>query len=154
MLFRSPEASLGANRLHYGWIVAAVTFFILLVGAGVRATPGVLIVPLEREFGWSAATVSAAIAVNIFLFGMMGPFAVAIMDRFGLRRTVCCALLVLAGGVTLTAFMRTPLQMAALWGVLVGSGTGMIAMVLGVTVAGRWFVRRRGLVVEIGRAHV
>ena len=137
------------SKVHYAWVVAAVTFFILLAGAGVRATPSILLVPLESEFGWSAATISAAIAVNIFLFGMIGPFAVAVMERFGLRRTVSFSLLILGFGVALTSLMRTPWQMIVLWGFLVGSGTGMIAMVLGATIAERWFFRRRGLVLGI-----
>ncbi len=136
----------GAPRRHYGWVVAAVTFAVLLVGAGVRATPGILIVPLEREFGWSAATIGAAVAVNIFLYGMIGPFSVAVIERFGLRRTVAAALLVLAVGVASTAFMRSPWQMVVLWGLVVGSGAGMVANVLGATVANRWFGRHRGLV--------
>jgi sugar phosphate permease len=137
------------SKIHYAWVVAGMTFLILLLGAGVRATPSILLVPLEKEFGWSAATISAAIAVNIFLFGMIGPFAVAIMERFGLRRTVSLSLVILGLGVALTSLMRTPWQMMALWGFLVGSGTGMIAMVLGATVAERWFVQNRGLVLGI-----
>jgi sugar phosphate permease len=137
------------SKLHYAWIVAGTTFFILLLGAGVRATPSILLVPLENEFGWSAATISASIAVNIFLFGMIGPFAVAVMERFGLRRTVSFSLLILSLGVALTSLMRAPWQMMVLWGFLVGSGTGMIAMVLGATIAERWFVRNRGLVLGI-----
>ena len=135
--------------LHYGWIVAAITFLVLLVGAGIRATPGVLIVPLEHEFGWSNATISGAVAINILLYGLMGPFAVAIMERFGLRRTVCGALLLLGTGVGLTIFMHAPWQLMLLWGFVVGSGTGMVAIVLGATVANRWFVRNRGLVLGL-----
>ena len=137
------------QRVHYGWIVAAITFVVLMVGAGVRATPGVLIVPLQREFGWSTATISLSIAVTIFLYGLCGPFAAAIFERFGLRRSVCGALLVLAIGVTATTRMQEPWQMTGLWGVLVGTGTGMIAMVFGATVANRWFVKSRGLVLGI-----
>jgi sugar phosphate permease len=137
------------SKMHYAWVVAGITFLILLLGAGVRATPSILLVPLEKEFGWSAATISAAIAVNIFLFGMIGPFAVAVMERFGLQRTVSFSLVILSLGVALTSLMRTPWQMMALWGFLVGSGTGMIAMVLGATVAERWFVQNRGLVLGI-----
>jgi sugar phosphate permease len=137
------------RSLHYGWIVAAVTFLVMLVAAGVRATPGVLIVPLEKEFGWSNATISAAVAVNIFLYGMIGPFAAAIIERFGLRRTVPASLLLLAVGVSLTAVMRTSWQLTLLWGVVVGCGTGMTALVLGATVANRWFVHQRGLVIGI-----
>jgi sugar phosphate permease len=136
-------------KIHYAWVVAGMTFLILLLGAGVRATPSILLVPLEKEFGWSAATISASIAVNIFLFGMIGPFAVAVMERFGLRRTVSISLVILSLGVALTSLMRAPWQMMALWGFLVGSGTGMIAMVLGATVAERWFVQNRGLVLGI-----
>jgi sugar phosphate permease len=136
-------------KLHYAWVVAGMTFLILLLGAGVRATPSILLVPLEKEFGWSAATISASIAVNIFLFGMIGPFAVAVMERFGLRRTVSFSLVVLSFGVALTSLMRAPWQMMALWGFLVGSGTGMIAMVLGATIAERWFVQNRGLILGI-----
>jgi sugar phosphate permease len=136
-------------KIHYAWVVAGMTFLILLLGAGVRATPSILLVPLEKEFGWSAATISASIAVNIFLFGMIGPFAVAVMERFGLRRTVSFSLVILSVGVALTSLMRAPWQMMALWGFLVGSGTGMIAMVLGATVAERWFVQNRGLVLGI-----
>jgi predicted MFS family arabinose efflux permease len=134
---------------HYAWIVAGITFLVMLVGAGVRATPGVLIVPLEKQFGWSTATISAAVAVNILLYGLMGPFAVAIMERFGLRRTVSGALLLLGVGVGLTALMDAPWQLMLLWGVVVGTGTGMIAMVLGATVANRWFARRSGLVLGL-----
>src|SRR5467141_1586449 len=76
------------GKLHYAWVVAAVTFLALLVAAGLRSTPGVLIVPLEAEFGWSRATISFAVGLNIFLYGLIGPFAAAGMDRFGLRRTM------------------------------------------------------------------
>lgn len=138
-----------SGRIHYGWIVAAVTFLILLTGAGIRATPGVLMVPLERDFGWSTATISAAVAVNILLYGLIGPFAVAIFERHGLRRSVAGALLLLAGGVFATTYMTAPWQMMLLWGILVGSGTGMIANVLGATVANRWFTRHRGLVLGL-----
>ena len=137
------------KRIHYAWVVMSVTFVALLLGAGIRSTPGVLIVPLEQEFGWSRAEIGAAIGVNIMLFGLMGPFAVAIMDRFGLRRTISAALGLLAVGVLLTIFMQTRWQLMALWGVVVGSGSGIVATVFGATIANRWFVRHRGLVVGI-----
>ncbi|MHB1302085.1 MAG: MFS transporter [Acidiphilium sp.] len=137
------------TRFHYAWVVAGVTFLVLLIGAGIRATPGVLILPLERSFGWSDEAISGAIAVNILLYGLMGPFAVAIMERFGLRRTVCGALLLLAVGVGLTATMHALWQLMLFWGVVVGSGTGMVALVLGATVAERWFNRHRGLVLGL-----
>ncbi len=138
-----------ATRVHYAWIVAAVTFLVLLTAAGVRSTPSVLIVPLEAEFGWSRATISFAVAVNIFLYGLAGPFAAAILERFGLRRTVITALAVIAAGVAMTPLMQQSWQLILLWGVVVGSGSGITALVLGATVAARWFVKRRGLVMGI-----
>jgi sugar phosphate permease len=140
---------MGLKQLHYAWIVAAVTFVTLIAVAGVRATPSVLIVPLEREFGWSRQTISFAVAVNIFLYGMIGPFAAAIMERFGIRRTMCAALAVIATGVALTPLMRSAWQLVLLWGVVVGSGSGAVAMVLGATVATRWFTARRGAVLGV-----
>ncbi len=139
----------GRGKLHYAWVVAGVTFLTLLTAAGLRATPGVLIVPLETEFGWSRATISFAVAVNIFLYGLIGPFAAAVMDRFGLRRTMLAALALIALGVALTPLMTEPWQLVLLWGVVVGSGSGVTALVLGATVAARWFIKRRGLVVGV-----
>jgi len=144
---QSPPARSGLS--HPAWIIAAITFAVLLVGAGIRATPGVLIVPFKQEFGWSTATISAAIAINILLYGLLGPFAVAIMEFCGLRKTVCTALAVLAGGVALTATISKPWQLMFLWGFVVGSGTGMIALVLGATIATRWFAKQRGLVMGL-----
>lgn len=136
-------------KLHYAWIVAGVTFLVLLLAAGVRSTPGVLIVPLEQEFGWSRATISFAVAVNIFLYGLAGPFAAAILERFGIRRTVVVSLAIIALGVALTPLMRESWQLVALWGVVVGAGTGVTALVLGATIAARWFEHRRGLVMGV-----
>jgi MFS family permease len=128
-------------RLHYAWIIAGVTFLVLLVTAGIRATPGVLMVPLESEFGWTTAAISLAIAVNLALFGLIGPFAASLMERWGLRRIVLCALALLTVAVALTTFMRTQWQMMLLWGVCVGSGTGVTAIVLAAVIANRWFER-------------
>ena len=137
------------SRIHPAWIVAACTFLVLLVAAGIRSTPGVLIVPLEAEFGWSRATISFAVAVNILLYGLMGPFAAAVIERFGLRRTVGCALALLSLGVALTPLMTRSWHLVLLWGVLVGSGSGVMSLVLASTVASRWFSARRGLVVGV-----
>jgi MFS family permease len=132
--------------LHYGWIVAGVTFLVLIVTAGVRATPGVLMVPLEAEFGWSRAAISAAVAINIALFGLIGPFAASAMNRWGLRRLILAAIALLAISVALTTRMQHQWQMTLLWGICVGTGTGVTSMVLAAVVATRWFVARRGLV--------
>jgi sugar phosphate permease len=134
-------------RIHYAWIVAAVTFLVLLCTAGIRATPSVMMASLESEFGWTRASISAAVAVNIALFGMIGPFAAAWIDRWDLRRMVSAALLLLAGSAALSTLMREQWHLMAVWGLLVGTGTGFTSMVLAAIVANRWFDQRRGLVV-------
>ena len=134
------------RSIHYAWVVAAVTFVILLVTAGVRATPGVLMISLEGEFGWSRAAISSAVAINIALFGLIGPFAASVMDRWGVRRVLLAAIALLAVSVALTTQMRSQWQLTLLWGVLVGAGTGVTSMVLAAIIANRWFDERRGLV--------
>jgi sugar phosphate permease len=136
-------------RMHYAWVVAGLTFVTLLAAAGIRSAPGVLMVPLESEFGWSRATISFAVSVNLMLYGLMAPFAAAVMDRIGVHRTMALSLATLAVGVWLTTLMREPWQMVLLWGVVVGSGTGMIALVLGATVVNRWFDAYRGTVMGV-----
>src|SRR5690348_14423271 len=134
------------RRIHYAWIVAAVTFIALMGAAGFRATPGVLIVPLQHEFGWNRAVISVAVSINLILFGLTGPFAAALMDRVGLRAVTVGALITVATGAFLTTLMAAPWGLYLLWGVVVGLGTGCMASVLAATVANRWFVNRRGLV--------
>jgi MFS family permease len=138
--------TLTRGRIHYAWIVMAVTFMILLVAAGIRSAPGVLIVPLEREFGWNRETVSLAVSINLLLYGLLGPFAATLMDRFGARRVALGALGLLAAGVGLTTVMRAAWQLDLLWGVVVGVGSGSTASVLGAWISNRWFDRQRGLV--------
>ena len=122
----------------------AVTFLSLLSSAGIGATRAVLVLPLEQEFHWDRATISLALSINLLLFGLCGPFAGAIMARFGVRRVMLTALTTLAVGVGLSTFMQSAWQLVLLWGVVVGLGSGAMALVLGATVAARWFVRRRG----------
>ncbi|MDZ8050046.1 MAG: MFS transporter [Aulosira sp. ZfuVER01] len=145
----SLASFLARRSLHYGWLVAGLTFLALLVAAGIRSAPGVLIVPLEQEFGWSRATISLAISLNLVLYGLIGPFAAAVMERMGIRRTMVFALAFIALGVGLTTFMSASWQLVLLWGIIVGSGSGVIALVLGAVVVNRWFVERRGLVLGI-----
>ncbi|AOF90118.1 MFS transporter [Sinorhizobium sp. RAC02] len=137
------------HGVHYGWVVAAATFLTMLVTAGAVGTPGVLIGPLQQEFGWSTSEISSAFAIRLVLFGLMGPFAAAFINRFGIRRVASVALLLIGAGI-LGSFAMTELwQLTLLWGVVVGFGTGLTAMVLGATVATRWFATRRGLVVGL-----
>ena len=135
--------------LHRAWIVAAVAFVAIIGAAGFRATPGVLITPLQEEFGWSRGTISAAVSVNLLLFGLTAPFAAALMDRFGVTRVVSVALTLVAAGSGLTVFMRSSWQLVLLWGVLVGLGTGSMALVFVATITGRWFVKHRGMVTGV-----
>lgn len=137
------------KRLHYAWIIVVISFVTVVITAGVRATPGVLIVPLEQEFHWSRATISLAVSANLLLFGAIGPFAAAIMDRFGVRRTISLALFAAAIGVAITPAMRQAWQLVLLWGVVVGLATGFVGAFLAAFIAARWFREREGLVVGI-----
>lgn len=138
-----------APRFHYAWIVAAVTFLALLAAAGARATPGVILLPLGNEFQWSRATVSSIVSLNIFLYGLIGPFAAAIYQRFGLRRSMLAAMALLTVGYGASTFATRYWQFVLLWGFVVGAGSGMAATVLGAAVANRWFTQRRGLVMGV-----
>jgi sugar phosphate permease len=143
------KSSPGNPRIHPAWIITGVTFLVLLVSAGVRATPSIMLVPLQHEFGWSNAAISSAIAVNIALFGMIGPFAASFMARYGVRRIVLLALALLALAVGLSSTMSHRWELMLFWGVLVGTGTGATALVLAAVVVSRWFEQRRGLVLGV-----
>src|SRR2546423_7214871 len=148
------SAALARHNIHYGWAMVGVTFLTALISAGTVGAPGVFIVPLQREFGWSTAEVSSALSIRLILFGMMAPFAAALLNRYGLRNVTLSALLVVVSGLVASLAMTKVWQLMLLWGVVIGIGTGMTALVLGATIAARWFVARRGLVVGILTASV
>ncbi|RBP09116.1 MFS transporter [Roseiarcus fermentans] len=140
-------ASMSRRGLFYGWAVAGATFLVMLANAGAMGAAGVFIVPLQKEFGWSAADISSAFAIRLALFGLTAPFAAAFINRFGIRPVVVTAIGMVSAGLLASLAMTQLWQLVALWGVLIGFGTGMVALVLGATVAARWFHHRRGLVV-------
>ena len=131
-------------RFHYAWVVLGVTFLVMLITAGTRAAPSVMLVPLQRSFGWDLASISGALSLNLALFGLVGPFAAAAMQHFGIRKTVLGSLVVLSTAVACSSVMQHSWQMWLIWGLIVGSTTGATAMTLGAVVVNRWFVERRG----------
>jgi MFS family permease len=149
MVSSTLATALARRNIHYGWVVVAVTFLTMLVTAGAMGAPGVLIVPLEREFGWDNAQISSALAIRLLLFGLFGPFAAAFMNRFGLRRVMICAAALIVAGLLASLAMTQVWQLILLWGFVVGVGTGLTAIILAATVATRWFTARRGLVVGL-----
>lgn len=136
------------RRVHI-FLVVAATFVALLVSAGLRATPGVLMQPLELHFGWDRATMSFAAAVGIFLYGLVGPFAAALMMTFGIRRTMLGGLMLMAGATFASLWMREPWHYVLSWGVISGIGSGAVASVLGAAIVNRWFATRQGLVMGL-----
>ncbi len=136
-------------RLHYAWVVAGVTFFVLLTVAGVRSAAGIILLPLAHDTGWSIATISIAVAINVSLYGAMGPFAAALMQRFGIRRSMLVALGVMAVSTAATSRISSPLGLDLTWGIGVGLGVGTSGMVLASVVATRWFATRRGTIVGL-----
>ena len=149
MLARALAAFLARKGVHYGWVMVGLTFLTTLSTASVMGLVGVLILPLKTEFGWDLSSISGALGLRLMLFGLVAPFAAAFMARYGVQRIVALALALVVAGVGLATVMTQLWQLWIFWGLLVGLGTGMTAMVLGATVAGRWFTARRGLVVGI-----
>ncbi|MFK4498333.1 MFS family permease [Bradyrhizobium japonicum] len=147
-------ATLSRRNIHYGWVMVGVTFLTALISAGTVGAPGVFIVPLQHEFGWSTAQISSALSIRFILFGLMAPFAAALLNRYGLRNVTLTAQLIVVSALVLSLGMTEVWQLVALWGVVIGIGTGMTALVLGATIATRWFAARRGLVVGIMTASV
>jgi len=148
------SSALARHNIHYGWVMVGVTFLTALITAGTVGAPGVFIVPLQREFGWTTAEISSALSIRFILFGLMAPFAAALMNRYGLRNVALLALLIVASAMAASLAMTRVWHLMLLWGVVIGIGTGMTALVLGATVAARWFNARRGLVVGILTASV
>ncbi len=134
---------------NYAFVVAAVIFLALLGAAGLRAAPGVMMLPLQSAFGWDKATISLGAAIGIFLYGLAGPFAAGLMQTFGLRRTLVTALLLMSAATGASAFMSSPWQFIASWGVLSGIGSGAVALTMGAVVVNRWFVSNRGLMIGL-----
>ncbi len=147
-------AALLRRNIHYGWVMVGVTFLASLISAGTVGAPGVFIVPLQKEFGWSTAEISSALSIRFVLFGLMAPFAAALLNRYGLRNVTLTAQLIVVSALILSLGMTEVWQLVLLWGVVIGIGTGMTALVLGATIATRWFAARRGLVVGILTASV
>jgi MFS family permease len=154
MIAKWLAAALGRRNIHYGWVMVGVTFLTTLISAGTVGAPGVFIVPLQKEFGWTTAEISSALSIRFILFGLMAPFSAALMNRYGLRNVTLSALLVVVSGLVASLAMTKVWHLMLLWGVVIGIGTGMTALVLGATIATRWFVTRRGLVVGILTASV
>src|ERR1700748_3559103 len=149
MISNSLAAALARRNIHYGWVMVGVTFLAALITAGSVGAPGVFIVPLQQEFGWSTAEISSALSIRFILFGLMAPFAAALMNRYGLRNVTLSALLIVTSALVASLAMTKVWHLLLLWGVVIGIGTGMTALVLGATIAARWFSARRGLVVGI-----
>ena len=136
-------------RVHYAWVVLAVSFITLIVVAAVRSVPGIILKSLEQEFAWSRESITLAVSINMLLFGLAGPFLGRLMDNFGPRIIVTWTVGLVALGAASAAFMQEPWHMQVLWGVIVGAGSGGCSMVMGSAVVNRWFVARRGLALGV-----
>src|SRR5947209_19696717 len=149
MLARYVAARLDRLGIHYGWVIVAVTLSVSVTTAGAIGVPGALILPLTKEYGWDVAQISSALAVRLVLFGLMAPFAAALIERYGVRNVVLTAVAMIVCGLLLALGMRHVWQLVLSWGIIIGLGTGLTALVLGAIVSTRWFGERRGLVLGI-----
>jgi len=134
---------------HYAWVVAGVTFLTMLFMSAALGLPGAVLQPLASEFHWGVGQISSALAMRLVLFGLMGPFAAVLMERFGMRAVMCTAMALVGGGMLLAGTMTQLWQLVLFWGLMLGVGSGMTALVLGAVVSSRWFATRRGLVMGI-----
>src|ERR1700737_1459968 len=148
------SAALARRNIHYGWVMVGVTFLAALISAGTVGAPGVFIVPLQKEFGWSTAEISSALSIRFILFGLMAPFAAALLNRYGLRNVTLAAQLIVVSALVASLAMPHVRELMLVWGVVIGIGPRMTALGVGATIATRWFVARRGLVVGIMTASV
>jgi len=139
--------SLQRKGIHYAWVIAAVTFFAMLTTSAALGLPGAMLQPLSKEFGWTTDQLSSVFAVRFALFGLLGPFAAVFIMRFGLRHIMIAAATFIAVAMLLATVVTQLWQLFVLWGLVLGCGTGLTALVLGAMVANRWFTERRGLVV-------
>ena len=143
------DCTRGGFPLHYGWVVVWLTFFSVLVAAGIRSISGIIIVPLEEEFGWSRSAISFAFALNLTLYGFLGPFVAAAMERFGIRKLMVIAMTLLVIAITISLNMTEIWHLQVLWGIVVSLGSGIYLTVLSATVANRWFEKRKGIVLGL-----
>ena len=149
MLARPLARLLAARGIHYGWVIAPVSFLIMLATAAALGMPGVLINPLESEFHWDVATISGPLALRLLLFGLMAPFSAALLARFGVRRVVSFALVLIVAGMLAARQITEVWHLWLTWGVALGIGSGLVGVILGTTIATRWFARRRGLIIGV-----
>jgi sugar phosphate permease len=149
MFAKSFSNWLNRRGIHYGFVVATVTFFTMLIMSAALGLPGAMMKSFNLEFGWSVDEVSSAVALRFFLFGLMGPFAALLMERYGLKKVMCSGLFMVGLGLALATKVTALWHLFVLWGVVLGVGTGMTALVLGAVVSSRWFTKKRGLVLGI-----
>jgi sugar phosphate permease len=138
---------LAKRRIHYGWVVVALTFLTMLMSSAALGLPGALLQPLNKEFGWNTEQISSVLALRFALYGLLGPFAAILIERYGMRKVMCIALSLVAASMALVTMLSQLWQLFILWGLILGLGSGMTALVLGAMVANRWFEKRRGLVI-------
>jgi sugar phosphate permease len=136
-------------RFVYGWLIVAVAFGVILIGAGTRSAPGALLIGIEADTGWTKAQISLAGAAALLLLGLGGPVSGLLIDRFGVRRLTVGALFLTAAGMALAALSSEVWQLVLLFGVVSGFGAGLVASSLGPVVASRWFTTGRGSVVGL-----
>lgn len=148
-MWRTTVQKLFGSRLHYGWVVVAITALTLIISAGVRSAPGVMVVPLEHDMGWSRGAISLAVSIGLLCYGLTAPLSGWVIDRIGPRLVILLGLVVIAASMLASAWMTSMWQLNFFWGALSGVGTGIVALVLGAAVANRWFVARRGLITGI-----
>ena len=145
MLAASLARALAARNIHYGWVMVALAFGYGICSTAALAIPGVLLLPISQELGWSIGELSGPLGLRVTLFGLVAPFAGGLMLRYGPRAVLTGSAALLILGLLLGMVMTERWQLWLGLGTIMGVAPGMTALVLAATIATRWFTARRGL---------
>jgi predicted MFS family arabinose efflux permease len=149
MLAKILAHALSRFGIHYGWVMVALAFAATACASAAFSVPGVLLVPIVAEFGWSRADVAGAIALMFVTLASVTPFSGALMLRYGLARVVTAQAVLVAAGLFATTLVTQRWQLLLSVGVLLGLASGVVGLGLAAAIGSRWFVARRGLAVGI-----
>ena len=140
------------RRLFYGWYVLAASFALLFVNAGAQSVFGLLVKPMQDEFGWSRGSVTSAALVNLAVFAVSISVTGRLYDRWGPKWVIAGSALLVSLGFSLMWTVHSLGQFIFYYGVLVAAGFGGTSIPLFGSIMGRWFERRRGLAISLALA--
>jgi len=115
------------------WTLIAAASAILLITMGARQTIGLFIAPLDSATGLGIVTISLAVAIGQFVWGLAQPVFGAVADRFGPGRVIAFGGVMLAAGTAMTPYVHSEWALIAVLGVVTafGAGAGSLSILIG-----------------------